>query len=301
MNVGTILTKKFSNTLSKDVSLSNYSWFNLGGNAEFLFKPNNKDQLIEFIAEAKKNNLKTTILGAGSNTLFRDNGVKGVVIKLGSNFSYTKLINKDTIEVGAATLDRKVANFAKDNSLTNFEFLSCIPGSIGGAVIMNSGCYENEISKILLSIRVIDTRDCKEKELKREDIEFLYRGTNLPKELIIISAKFKGLIEKKEQIEKQQSTMIEKKKISQPSQIKTCGSTFKNINKDKKAWMLIKEAGCNNFKEGDATISKKHCNFFVNNGKASSSDIENLIRKVKEAVYKKTGVNLELEIKIIGE
>ena len=301
MNVGNILTKKFSNTLSKDVSLSNYSWFNLGGNAEFLFKPNNKDQLIEFIAEAKKNNLKTTILGAGSNTLFRDNGVKGVVIKLGSNFSYTKLINKDTIEVGAATLDRKVANFAKNNNLTNFEFLSCIPGSIGGAVIMNSGCYENEISKILLSIRVIDIRDCKEKELKREDIKFLYRGTNLPKELIIISAKLKGLIEKKEQIEKQQSTMIEKKKISQPNQIKTCGSTFKNINKDKKAWMLIKEAGCNNFKEGDATISKKHCNFFVNNGKASSSDIENLIRKVKEAVYKKTGVNLELEIKIIGE
>ena len=301
MNVGNILTKKFSNTLSKDVSLSNYSWFNLGGNAEFLFKPNNKDQLIEFIAEAKKNNLKTTILGAGSNTLFRDNGVKGVVIKLGSNFSYTKLINKDTIEVGAATLDRKVANFAKDNSLTNFEFLSCIPGSIGGAVIMNSGCYENEISKILLSIRVIDIRDCKEKELKREDIKFLYRGTNLPKELIIISAKLKGLIEKKELIEKQQSTMIEKKKISQPNQIKTCGSTFKNINKDKKAWMLIKESGCNNFKEGDATISKKHCNFFVNNGKASSSDIENLIRKVKETVYNKTGVNLELEIKIIGE
>ena len=166
---------------------------------------------------------------------------------------------------------------------------------------MNSGCYENEISKILLSIRGIDIRDCKEKELKREDIEFLYRGTNLPKELIIISAKFKGLIEKKEQIEKQQSTMIEKKKKSQPNQIKTCGSTFKNINKDKKAWMLIKESGCNNFKEGDATISKKHCNFFVNNGKASSSDIENLIRKVKETVYNKTGVNLELEIKIIGE
>tara|TARA_B100001057_G_scaffold406537_1_gene419950 strand:+ start:226 stop:510 length:285 start_codon:yes stop_codon:yes gene_type:complete len=94
---------------------------------------------------------------------------------------------------------------------------------------------------------------------------------------------------------------LKKKKISQPNQIKTCGSTFKNINKDKKAWMLIKEAGCNNFKEGDATISKKHCNFFVNNGKASSSDIENLIRKVKETVYNKTGVNLELEIKIIGE
>tara|TARA_X000001036_G_scaffold414989_1_gene430691 strand:- start:708 stop:992 length:285 start_codon:yes stop_codon:yes gene_type:complete len=94
---------------------------------------------------------------------------------------------------------------------------------------------------------------------------------------------------------------LKKKKISQPNQIKTCGSTFKNVNKDKKAWMLIKEAGCDNFKEGDAMISKKHCNFFVNNGKAKSSDIENLIKKVKEAVYLKTGVNLELEIKIIGE
>jgi UDP-N-acetylmuramate dehydrogenase len=301
MNVENFLIKKFSNTLSQDVNLSNFSWFNLGGNADFFFKPNNKNQLIEFLIEAKKNNLKTNILGAGSNTLFRDNGVKGAVIKLGSNFSYTKLINKDIIEVGAATLDRKVANFAKDNSLTNFEFLSCIPGSIGGAVIMNSGCYENEISKILLSIQVIDIRDCKEKELKYDDIKFLYRGTNLSKELIIISAKLKGLIGKKEQIEKQQSNMVEKKKISQPNQIKTCGSTFKNINKDKKAWMLIKEAGCDNFKEGDAMISKKHCNFFVNNGKAKSSDIENLIKKVQDAVYAKTGVNLELEIKIVGE
>ena len=301
MNIGNFFIKKFSNNFSQDINLSNYSWFNLGGNAEFFFKPNNKNQLIEFLIDAKKNNLKTTILGAGSNTLFRDSGVKGAVIKLGSNFSYTKLINKDIIEVGAATLDRKVANFAKDNNLANLEFLSCIPGSIGGAVIMNSGCYESDISKILLSIQVIDTKDCKEKELKNDDIKFLYRGTNLSKELIIISAKFKGLIGKKEQIEKQQSSMIEKKKISQPSQIKTCGSTFKNINKDKKAWMLIKEAGCDNFKEGDAMISKKHCNFFINNGKAKSSDIENLIKKVKDTVHAKTGVNLELEIKIVGE
>ena len=301
MNIGNFFIKKFSNNFSQDINLSNYSWFNLGGNAEFFFKPNNKNQLIEFLIDAKKNNLKTTILGAGSNTLFRDSGVKGAVIKLGSNFSYTKLINKDIIEVGAATLDRKVANFAKDNNLANLEFLSCIPGSIGGAVIMNSGCYESDISKILLSIQVIDTKDCKEKEFKNDDIKFLYRGTDLSKELIIISAKFKGLIGKKEQIEKQQSSMIEKKKISQPSQIKTCGSTFKNINKDKKAWMLIKEAGCDNFKEGDAMISKKHCNFFINNGKAKSSDIENLIKKVKDAVYAKTGVNLELEIKIVGE
>ena len=301
MNINNNLIRKFKTSLSQNVNLSNYSWFNLGGNAEFFFKPTDKSQLIEFLIDAKKNNLKTTILGAGSNTLFRDNGVKGAVIKLGPNFSNIKLINDDTVEVGAAALDRKLANFAKENNLANFEFLSCIPGSIGGAVTMNSGCYENDISKILVSIQVIDTKDCKEKEIKKENIKFLYRGTNLSKDLIIISAKFKGLISNKEKIEKKQLKYIEQKKISQPSQIKTCGSTFKNINKDKKAWMLIKVAGCDNFSEGDASISKKHCNFFVNKGKANSFDIENLIKKVKSTVFAKTGINLELEIKIIGD
>jgi UDP-N-acetylmuramate dehydrogenase len=253
------------------------------------------------LADAKKNSLKTTLLGAGSNTLFRDNGVKGVVIKLGSNFSYTRLINESIIEVGAATLDRKVANFAKDNNLANLEFLSCIPGTIGGAVIMNSGCYENDVSKILHSIQVIDKKDLSVKEIKKENINFMYRGTNLSKDLIIISAKFKGIIRDKFKIEKKQFEFIKKKKLSQPSQIKTCGSTFKNINKNKKAWMLIKESGCEDFKEGDASISQKHCNFFVNNGNAKSIDIENLINKVQKTVYAKTGVNLELEVKIIGE
>jgi UDP-N-acetylmuramate dehydrogenase len=301
MNVENNLIEKFGNNLNQNVNLSNYSWFNLGGNADFFFKPNDKNQLIEFLSEAKKNNLKITILGAGSNTLFRDNGVKGAVIKLGSNFSYTKLISKNSIETGAATLDRKVANFAKDNKLANLEFLSCIPGSIGGAIIMNSGCYENEISKILISIEVIDIKNLVVREIKNKDIKFSYRGTNLSEDLIIISAKFKGLAGDKYKIEKKQFDLIERKKLSQPSRIKTCGSTFKNINKDKKAWKLIKEAGCDNFKEGDAIISQKHCNFFINNGNAKSTDIENLINRVKEIVYKKTGVNLELEIKIIGE
>jgi UDP-N-acetylmuramate dehydrogenase len=301
MNLEKNFINKFGENFSQNVNLSNYSWFGLGGNAEFFFKPNNKNHLIEFLAEAKKNNIKTTILGAGSNILFRDNGVKGVVIKLGSNFSYIKLLNKEIIDVGSATLDRKVANFAKDNNLTNFEFLSCIPGSIGGAIVMNSGCYNADISKVLMSIKVIDKNNLIQKEIKKDDIKFLYRGTNLNEDLIIISAKFKGLLSKKDVIEKKQSRLVERKKLSQPSQIKTCGSTFKNVDKNKKAWKLIKEAGCIDFREGDAEISKKHCNFFVNNGKAKSSDIEKLIKKVKKEVLAKTGVNLELEIKIIGE
>ena len=294
-------TKKFGNSLTQNVKLSNYSWFNLGGNAEYFFKPNDKEQLLQFLLEAKKNNLKTTFLGAGSNTLFRDNGVKGAVIKLGKNFSFIKLINENILEVGAATLDRKVAELAKENNLFNLEFLSCIPGSIGGAIIMNSGCYENDISKILLSIKVIDKKKCQEIEIKKEDIKFQYRGSNLSEDFIILSAKLKGLLSEKEIINKKQTDFIERKKLSQPSQIKTCGSTFKNISKELKAWMLIREAGCDKLSEGGAEISEKHCNFFVNKGNAMSSDIEKLITKVKKKVFEKTKVNLELEIKIIGE
>jgi len=293
--------EKFGNNFSVNVNLSNYSWFNLGGNAEYFYKAEDNNQLLEFLEESKKKNLKITVLGAGSNTLFRDNGVKGVVIKLGKNFSYTKLFKKDVLDVGAATLDRKVANFAKDKNLKNLEFLSCIPGSIGGAIIMNSGCYDNDISKVLISIKVIDKNNFSEIEIKKKDIKFLYRGTNLSKDFIIISAKLKGSVSKKDLIEKKQSDLIRKKKLSQPSQIKTCGSTFKNISDDKKAWMLIKKAGCDHFKEGGASISQKHCNFFVNNGNATSLDIENLITKVRKKVYEKTGERLELEIKILGE
>tara|TARA_X000000950_G_scaffold237518_1_gene289111 strand:+ start:291 stop:1196 length:906 start_codon:yes stop_codon:yes gene_type:complete len=294
-------TKRFGESLSLQEKLSNYSWFNLGGNAEFFFKPKDTKELIEFFKEAKKNDIKTIFLGAGSNTLFRDNGVKGAVIKLGKKFSFTRLIGKDIIEAGAGTLDRKVADFAKENNLTNLEFLSCIPGSIGGAIVMNSGCYGHDISQVLISIRAIDKKTCKEIEIKKKDINFVYRGNNLSEDLIIISAKLKGSLDNKEKIEKKQSELVKRKKLSQPSQIKTCGSTFKNINKEKKAWMLIKESGCENYEEGDAVISKKHCNFFINKGKAKSLDIENLIKKVKNKVYEKTKINLELEINIVGE
>ncbi len=301
MKLGLDLIKEFNNSIKTDVKLSNYSWFNLGGPAEYFFKPKNKEELVNFLKENKKYKLQTTILGAGSNTLVRDNGVKGVVIKLGTSFSKIELINESTIQVGAAALDRKISNFAKENGIGNFEFLSCIPGSIGGAVIMNSGCYGNDISKVLVSINGIDPDNFEEKEIQSKDIKFFYRGTNISKKFIIISAKLKGKADAVENIEEKQKNFIEQKKLSQPSQIKTCGSTFKNIINEKKAWQLIKETGCDKFRVGDAVISEKHCNFFVNIGKAKSSDIEKLINKVKKTVFEKTGVNLELEIKIIGE
>tara|TARA_B100001248_G_scaffold257019_1_gene238887 strand:- start:700 stop:1632 length:933 start_codon:yes stop_codon:yes gene_type:complete len=301
VNMKQKLFKNYENNILKNISLSTYSWFNLGGPAEYLFKPDSKSQLIEFLNDNLTNDFKITIIGAGSNILFRDNGIKGVVIKLGKGFSYINLIAENEIEVGAATLDKKVANFARDNNICNLEFLSCIPGSIGGAITMNSGCYGHDISKILTSITVVDLKNSQEKVIKSKDIKFYYRGTNLPDDLIIVSARLKGNNSSMKIIEKTQNEMLEKKKLSQPSQIKTCGSTFKNVNSEKKAWMLIKESGCAGFKEGDAEISKKHCNFFVNNGKANSLDIENLILRVKKAVNDKTGINLDLEIKIIGD
>ena len=205
MTIDTNFIKKFEGDFNQNVKLSNYSWFNLGGNAEYFYKAKDKKQLIEFLEEVKKKRLKTTFLGAGSNILFRDNGVKGAVIKLGKNFSYTKLIEKDVLDVGAGTLDRKVANFAKENNLGNLEFLSCIPGSIGGAIRMNSGCYENDISKVLLSIKAIDINKLSEIEIKKEDIKFSYRGTNLSDNLILISAKIKGRIKKKRRNKKKKS------------------------------------------------------------------------------------------------
>ncbi len=203
------------------------------------------------------------------------------------------------MEVGAGTLDKTLSRFAADNSIINFEFLSCIPGSIGGAIIMNSGCYGDEISNILISIKTIDFNG-NLREFKRDQIKFDYRGTNLPKDLIILSAKLQAKTGDKSLINEKIKNFIKNKKNSQPSQIKTCGSTFKNP-KDKKAWELIKDSNCNLLTCGKASISKKHCNFFVNEGGASSEDIEKLIELVRKKVLEKHNVKLELELKIVGD
>ena len=287
------------NTIYKKEKLSKYSWFNLGGPAEILFKPNSIDELKNFLFKIDINNKNIFILGAGSNTLFRDNGFNGYVIKLGKEFSNIKLLEDNKIEVGAATLDRKLADFACENSISGFEFLSCIPGSIGGAVTMNSGCYQKDVSKIFHSLQAIDLNG-NVKVFKKDDIKFFYRCNNLDSKLIILNVTFQGKEGNKSQIENLQDSFLNEKKKSQPNRIKTCGSTFKNP-KNKKAWELIKQSDCLNLTVGGASISNKHCNFFMNKGNATSSDVEKLIEKVKEKVFLKTGINLELEIKIIGE
>ena len=282
----------------KNESLSKYNWFNLGGPAEIFFKPNNEIEIKEFLKSQFKETKKIHILGAGSNTLFRDKGFDGIIIKLNKNFAYTKLLEDNKIEAGAATLDKHVSDFATEKSLSGFEFLSCIPGSIGGAITMNSGCYGEDISKIVFSVKVMDLNG-EIKILNKDQIKFFYRGTSLNKNFIILSVILLGKKSSKQIIRSKVENLINKKKNSQPSRIKTCGSTFKNpINQ--KAWQLIKLSNCKDLKIGGAKISPQHCNFFLNDGNATSSDIENLIQKVKSEVLEKTGVNLELELKIVG-
>ena len=292
------IKNKISGKIQFQQNLSKYSWFNLGGPAQVMFKPINLNELSLFLKSVKGfDNIK--VLGAGSNTLIRDGGYNGIIIKLGKSFSHLSLLNENTIVAGASALDKNVSNFALENSLAGFEFLSCIPGTIGGGVRMNSGCYEEDISKILVSVQVMDLYG-KMRVIYSSDIKFSYRGSNLENNLIFVSATFKGKKSNKTSIQKKINELIKQKNQDQPSKIKTCGSTFKNPENNK-AWKLIKDSGCGGMSIGDAHISEKHCNFFINKGNAKSEDLENLIYEVKSKVLKKTGIDLDLELQIIGE
>ena len=292
------IKNKISGKIYFDESLSKYSWFNLGGPAKVIFKPKNLNELSIFLKNIKGFD-KIKVLGVGSNTLIRDGGFNGIIIKLGKSFSHLSLFDQNTLIAGASALDKNVSNFALENSLTGFEFLSCIPGAIGGGIRMNSGCYGEDISKILVSNQVMDLHG-KIKIIQSSDVKFFYRGCNLEDNLIFVSATFRGKKDKKINIQKKINNLIEQKNKDQPYKIKTCGSTFKNPENNK-AWKLIKNSGCAGMRIGDARISEKHCNFFINKGNAKSEDLENLIHQVRRKVLDKTGINLELELQIIGE
>jgi len=292
------LKNKISGELQFDENLSKHSWFSLGGPAKVVFRPKTLNELSIFLKNIREFD-KIRVLGVGSNTLIRDGGFNGIIIKLGKSFSHLSLFDENKIISGASALDKNVSNFALKNSLSGFEFLSCIPGTIGGGISMNSGCYGEDISKIMVSVQVMDFSG-KIRVIYSSDIKFSYRGSNLDNKLIFISATFRGKKNNKSNIQKKINNLVERKKKDQPSKIKTCGSTFKNPG-SRKAWKLIKDSGCAGMSVGDAYISEKHCNFFVNRGHSKSSDLENLIYKVKSKVLDKTGINLELELQIIGE
>ena len=296
------INSSFKGRVTLNKELANLSWFNVGGKASIFFKAEDLTDLLNFRKEMKNFNFEIKTIGAGSNLLIRDGGFKGAIIKLGKNFSNFSLTKDNMIIAGTAALDKKLSQFALKNSLAGFEFLSCIPGSIGGGIYMNSGCYDSDISQILLSVQAVDLNG-RLVTIPRSEIKFHYRGSNLDSNLILVSATFQGVKKKRDEIEKKIQNFILKKKNSQPSRIKTCGSTFKNPvdQTKKKAWELIQQSKCQNMFSGDACISEEHSNFFVNKGNCKSKDLEKLILDVKNQVLKETGIRLELELQIIGE
>ena len=295
------LSKKLPGKIYYEYDMRRLNWFNLGGPTKVFFKPNTLEELIFFLKKFS-NSLPIKVLGVGSNTLIRNGGYDGVIIKLGKYFSHLSKLNDNTVISGSAVLDKQLSNFALKNTITGLEFLSCIPGSIGGAIRMNAGCYGYDISKCIASIQVVDLNGIV-RTIRSEKINFFYRGSDLSDDLIFLSGTFKGEKQDSKKIKEKMEKLLALKKKSQPSKIKTCGSTFKNpINQtQKKTWELIKEAQCENMKIGGASISEKHSNFFVNEDSATSNDMENLISLVREKVFNTTGIKLELELQIIGE
>ena len=294
---------KFANEVRSkvyfDYDLKKSNWFNIGGKTKVYFKPDNLSDLILFLKRFG-NKEKIHILGAGSNTLISDKTFDGVIIKLGKNFSNISILPNDVIVAGSACLDKKLSDFALENGIGNFEFLACIPGTIGGGLKMNAGCFNSEFKDILISIQAIG-KDGRVLTIPANKIIFKYRNNDLPDDIIFLSASFKGEKKDRDIIQKKVNELKIRKDSSQPTKIKTSGSTFKNpINQsDKKVWQLIKESVPLDTSFGDACISDKHCNFFVNKNNASFDDMNKLIKFVQESVEKKTGIILEKEIKIL--
>jgi len=291
------LSSEFNN-LKLDYDLKKKNWFNIGGKTKIYYKADNLKELIKFLK--KINQEKIFILCGGSNTLITDQKYNGVVIKLSNNFNNISLLSDDIIIAGSAVSDKLLSEFAKDNSLGGFEFLSCIPGTVGGGIKMNAGCFGREFKDILISIQAI-TKSGQVITIPVKEVNFKYRDSKLSDDLIFLSASFKGFKKNLNLIENEMIELKKKKELAQPTRIKTSGSTFKNPldQTDKKVWQLIKESVPAEKSFGDACISKKHCNFFVNKGDAKFEDMKRLIEFVSESVLKKTGVKLEREIKIL--
>jgi len=293
------LFKKFDKKITYNEDLKKKNWFNIGGKVKVFFKANELKDLVEFL-KTLDNKEKISIIGAGSNTLITDDIYDGIVIKLGKNFNRLSILKENIIISGTAVLDKKLADFAAENSLSGFEFLACIPGTIGGGIKMNAGCFDQEIKDILISIQAID-KSGNVLTIPAERINFDYRNNDLPDNLIFLSASFKGEKIDPEEIKKKMLRLKTQKDRNQPTKIKTSGSTFKNpiTQTNKKVWELISESVPSDISFGDACISKKHSNFFVNKGNAKFSDMKKLIDFVTKSVFKKTGINIEKEIKVI--
>jgi UDP-N-acetylmuramate dehydrogenase len=283
-------------SLTHEAPLKDLVWFRAGGAAEWLFRPADVEDLATFLA-AKPDDLRLTVIGVGSNLLVRDGGIPGAVVRLSSAFGK---IETDGLRVraGAAALDGAVARAAADAGIAGLEFLRGVPGTVGGALKMNAGCYGREIKDIFVEATALDGRGNTIK-LTPADMNFVYRKTQVRDELIFVEAVFQGAADDPARIRARMDELSANREASQPIKSKTGGSTFKNPP-GHKAWALIDEAGCRGLKLGDAQVSEKHTNFLINTGAASAADLEALGEEVRRRVKEKSGVILEWEIKRVG-
>jgi UDP-N-acetylmuramate dehydrogenase len=281
----------------KNANLSKTNWFNVGGLAEVVFRPADTEDL-SFFLQNKPLDTPVTVIGVGSNLLVRDGGINGVVIKLGRGFTKTTR-NDHTITAGAGSLDYNIAIFSKEQGLSGLEFLSGVPGTIGGALAMNAGAYGSDISGTLITAEAVDEGG-NILLVPKEDFGFVYRGNTLPDGLIFTNAEFACTPAPKEEIARRIDEITRKRSSTQPIKSRTSGSTFKNPIEGKKAWELIDAAGCRGLQIGDAQVSELHCNFLINLGKATASDIENLGEEIRKRVKEDSGIDLQWEIQIIG-
>jgi UDP-N-acetylmuramate dehydrogenase len=279
-------------------NIAHLTWFKVGGNAEILFKPEDSEDLAYFLKE-KDAKLEVMVLGAGSNIVIRDGGVQGVVVKLGRSFTEIEELPDGTFAVGAGCLNYNLAKFAATKSIQGFEFLVGIPGTIGGGVAMNAGAYGSEFKDLVISVEAID-KSGNYRNFSCDEIGFSYRKNSLPKDLIFTKVIFKcepGTLSK---IQAKMDEINRKRSETQPITEKTGGSTFANPV-GYKAWELINDAGLRGHSIGGASMSQKHCNFMINNGTASASDMEKLGEFVRKKVKQVSGIELNWEIKRVGK
>lgn len=279
-----------------EVPLGPITWFQVGGPAQVTFKPADTQDL-SFFLETRPKNVPIHVIGVASNLLVRDGGVPGIVIRLGSGFSNI-YVDDTTIDVGAAVLDRNLAKLSAEAGIEGLEFLCGIPGTVGGALRMNAGAYGSDMSKILSYALVLDTKG-KLHRLTSQELGLSYRHSDLPKDWIIIGARLKGRAGDAKEIETKISSFLSERELTQPVKSRTSGSTFANPE-GTHAWELIDKAGCRGLKVGDAVMSEMHCNFMINNGKATAADLEALGEEVRKRVLAATGVELRWEIERMG-
>ena len=288
---------KVRGKLREGAQLAKVTWFQVGGPADVMFRPADEADLADFL-QGKPDDMPVTVIGVGSNLLVRDGGIRGVVIRLGRPFT-DAVIKDGDLHVGAGALDLNVAQVAQQAGIAGLEFLSGIPGTIGGALRMNAGAYGSEIKDVLISATAIDSKGIKH-TVTPDEMGMSYRHCDLPEDWIFTSAILRGTAGDPDEIAKRMDEIQQARAGSQPIKSRTGGSTFANPVPDR-AWEVIDAAGCRGLSIGGAQMSEQHCNFMINTGNATALDLEQLGDEVRKRVKEHSGVELRWEIRRIGE